>query len=176
MWLLLAGLLLEPLELVDRVLAGLVEQALLEVGGELDREDAEVARVVELDDGVAGRARGLLVGREQRVLERVDERARLDALLALDLAYRSTISCVIALHPSSIRLPRTIASYGISIVSSPNRSSSARSPAATTSPRKRERPSIGLSSGARRLRPTASRKCAGLRSGRSMPGEETSIE
>ena len=83
---LLAGLLLDPLELVERALARLVEQAHLEVLGQLDREHAEVARVVELDGGVPRRARRLLVGREQRVLERGDERARLDPLLALDLA------------------------------------------------------------------------------------------
>ena len=46
----LAGLLLEPLELVELALARLVEQALLDVGRQLDREDAEVALVaVELD-------------------------------------------------------------------------------------------------------------------------------
>ena len=84
----LAGLLLEPLELLERALARLVEQPLLEVRGQLDREDAEVALVVELDGRVAGRARRLLVGGEQRVLERRDERALLDALLALDLADR----------------------------------------------------------------------------------------
>ena len=39
----LAGLLLEPLELLELALARLVEQALLDVGRQLDREDAEVA-------------------------------------------------------------------------------------------------------------------------------------
>ena len=67
---LLAGLLLDPLELVERALARLVEQPPLEVLGQLDREDAVVARVVELDRRVPGRTRGLLVGGEQRVLER----------------------------------------------------------------------------------------------------------
>ena len=51
--------------------------------------DAELALLVELDGRVAGRARGLLVRREQRVLERVDERVLLDALLALDARGRS---------------------------------------------------------------------------------------
>ena len=82
--LLLAGLLLELLELVDLRLPRLLEQARLEVAGDLDREDAELALVVELDLGVAGRARRLLVRGEQRVLERADERALLDALLVLD--------------------------------------------------------------------------------------------
>ena len=49
---LLAGLLLQPLELVERALARLVEQAGLEVERQLDREDAEVPLVVELDRGV----------------------------------------------------------------------------------------------------------------------------
>ena len=48
--------------------------------------DAEVAAVVHLDGRVTRGTRRLLVGREQRVLERGDERALLDPLLALDLA------------------------------------------------------------------------------------------
>src|SRR5581483_34574 len=83
---LLAALLLDPLELVERALASLVEEPLLEVGRELDRVHAEVARVVELDGGMPCRTLCLLVRREQRVLEGDDERARLDPLLALDLA------------------------------------------------------------------------------------------
>ncbi len=46
---LLAGLLLDPLEIVDRMLARLLEQPQLEVLGQLDREHAEIALVVELD-------------------------------------------------------------------------------------------------------------------------------
>src|SRR5579884_4005073 len=83
---LLARLLLDPLELLERALARLLEEALLELARQLDRVDAEVARLVELDGGVAGRARRLLVGGEQRVLERGHERPGLDPLLALDLA------------------------------------------------------------------------------------------
>jgi hypothetical protein len=56
----------------------------LEVAGDLDREDAELALVVELDRGVPGRTRGLLVGGEERVLERADDRVLLDPLLALE--------------------------------------------------------------------------------------------
>src|SRR5204863_3077385 len=74
---LLAGLLLDALELVERALARLVEQALLEVGWQLDRVDAEVARIVELDGGVPRCAGGLLVSRKQRVFERRDQRAAL---------------------------------------------------------------------------------------------------
>ena len=48
----LARLLLEPLELVELALARVVEQALLDVGGQLDREDAEVAFLVDLDHRV----------------------------------------------------------------------------------------------------------------------------
>ena len=112
---LLAGLLLDPLELVERALARLVEQAALEVLGQLDREDAEVARVVELDRRMSRRARRLLVGGEQRVLERGDaacptrfpSRAR-----SRERPRRSPGSS--RTYPSSIRLARTIASYGMS--------------------------------------------------------------
>ena len=82
--LLLPRLLLDPLELVDLALARLVEQARLEVARDVEREDAELAFVVELDGRVPGRARRLLVRREEGVLERRDERAGLDALLLLD--------------------------------------------------------------------------------------------
>ncbi len=93
----LAGLLLELLELLELALARLVEQALLDVGGQLDREDAEVARaVVHLDRGVTRRTRRLLVRREQRVLEGGDERALLDSLVALDLADGFEISWVMS--------------------------------------------------------------------------------
>ena len=109
----LARLLLEPLELVELALARVVEQALLDVGGQLDREHAEVALVVHLDGRVAGRTRRLLVRGEQRVLERGDERALLDSLVALDLANRFD-DLLAHVYLSSIRLPRTIASYGMS--------------------------------------------------------------
>jgi len=82
----LAGLHLERLELLEFALARLVDQPLLHVGRELDREDAEVSFVIELDHRVTGGVGNLLVGREQRVLERVDEGAALDALFALDFA------------------------------------------------------------------------------------------
>src|SRR5919109_759130 len=81
----LAALGLEPLELLERALARLVEQALLDVGRQLDREDAELAVVrIEFDGRVARGPGRLLVRGEQRVLERVDERVLLDSLLALD--------------------------------------------------------------------------------------------
>ena len=109
----LAVLGLERFELGDRALAGLLDQPLLDVGGQLDRVDAEVALVVELDRRVARRARGLLVRGQERVLERVDQGLAVDPLLLLDDANRlDDLSGHLA--PSSIRLPRTIESYGIS--------------------------------------------------------------
>src|SRR5436853_608872 len=69
----------------ERALARLVEEALLDVGGQLDRVNAELAVVrIELDGRVSRRAGRLLVGGQQRVLERVDEGVLLDPLLALD--------------------------------------------------------------------------------------------
>ena len=133
----LAVLGLERLELGDRALAGLLDQRLLDVGRELDRVDAEVTLVVELDRRVAGRARSLLVGGEQRVLERGDERRAVDSLLLLDDVNGFDD---LAGHPvpSSSTFPRTIASYGISTGSSLSAatSRSERSPTATSSPRK----------------------------------------
>ena len=85
---LLAGLGLEPLELFERALARLFEQALLEIRRDLDRVDAEIAVVVQLDGCVPRRAGCLLVRSEERVLERLDERVAVDALLALDRADR----------------------------------------------------------------------------------------
>src|SRR5262249_3152860 len=114
----LAGLLLETLELLELRLAGLVEQALLGLAGGLDRVDAELALVVELDHRVARGAWSLLVGGEQGVLERVDQGVALDSLLLLDRPDRLDDLSGHS-YPSSIRLPRTICSYGISMSSSP---------------------------------------------------------
>ena len=112
---LLARLLLDPLELVERLLARLVEQAHLEVLGQLDREHAELALVEELDGRMAGRARRLLVRGEHGVLERGDERHRIDPLVALELAdgLDNLLGhlCSFCHHqPSSIRLARTSSS------------------------------------------------------------------
>ena len=98
---LLVRLLLDPLELVERPLAGLVEQPALEVGGKLDRVDAVVARVVELDRGMPRGARRLLVGRKEGVLERREQRFRVDALLALDLPNR--LNDLLAHHAPTLR-------------------------------------------------------------------------
>src|SRR3954471_5684149 len=150
---LLTALLLEPFELVERALARLVEQAHLEILGDLDREHAEVAAVVELDGRVTRGARRLLVGGEQRVFERRDERAALDSLLALDLANGVNDLLAHPQFPSSIRLARTIRSYGMSVASAPFRSWNERSPAARTSPRV-----LPVSVFTRTFRPTARSK------------------
>src|SRR5579859_5752451 len=173
---LLARLDLERLELLVRALAGLFEQLFLEVLRKLDREDAEVAGlVVELDGGVPGGARRLLVGGEERVLERLDQRVFLDALLALDRADGFDDLSAHRQFTSSIRFPRTIAAYGMETGSVPWAPSFRKSSfAARTSPRKRLRPSISADVRRATLRPTAFRKCAGLRRGRSRPGELTS--
>ena len=60
--------------------------------------------------GVAGGAGRLLVRGEQRVLERLDERAALDALLALDCLDAFDDLSGHFVVTSSIRLPRTTAS------------------------------------------------------------------
>src|SRR6185312_5451033 len=61
------------------------EEFLLQLGGQDQFEDEEVAGlVVEVDAGVFGRARGLLVGREQRVLESVHQLVGGDSLLLLE--------------------------------------------------------------------------------------------
>src|SRR6188472_2419710 len=79
--LLLARLLLDPLEVVDRALTSLVEQARLEVARDVEREDAELPLVVELDGRVTRGARRLLVGGKEGILEGRHEGARLEALL-----------------------------------------------------------------------------------------------
>src|SRR5207247_9245239 len=126
----------------EHALAGLLEQALLDVGRQLDREDAEVAfLLVELDHGVAGRAGRLLVGGEQRILQRGDQRVAFDSSVTLELvdelddlsAHRS---------PSSIRLPRTICSYGMFTSPLSAATVTALSSARVTSPRSFDRPAV----------------------------------
>src|SRR5580765_2855283 len=168
----LTGLDLECLELLELSLASLFDQALLDVGRQLDREHTEVTLVVDLDDRVPCGSGHLLVSGEQGVLERRDERAALDSLLALDISYGLDDFLAHLFPASSIRLPRTMASYGMSTDLPLVSTVTAASPAATTSPRTRLRSVVRSAT----RRPTASRKCAGLRSGRSRPGDETSTE
>ena len=170
----LARLLLDALELVERALARLVEQPLLEIGRHVDGEDAELALVVELDRRVPVGARRLLVGGEQGVLERADEHAALRCPSRARCSRTASIISRLMSSPSSIRFPRTIASYGMSTCSSPGRRSRPRRSAATTSPRILLRPPTSCDVRSATLRPTAPAKCSGLRTGRSLPGEETS--
>ena len=66
-------------------LGGLGQQLLLQLRRQDQFEDAEVAGlVVEVDAGVFGRAGGLLVGREQGVLEGVHQLVGGDSLLLLE--------------------------------------------------------------------------------------------
>ena len=109
----LARLLLDPLELGDPCLARLLDEPRLDVLGDLDRVHAELALAVELDLGVPGGAGRLLVGGEQRVLERGDEDAFLDPLLLLDRVDALDDLLAHVVNPSSIRFARTIASYGM---------------------------------------------------------------
>ena len=86
---------------VDRRLAGLlldlVEQLLLEVGRQEQLEDAEVAaRAVHLDAGVLRRLGRLLVGRQERVLERGHQPVGGDPFSRSRTPTASTISLVIA--------------------------------------------------------------------------------
>src|SRR5918995_2924591 len=171
--LLLPRLLLDLLELVVGMLSGLLEQALLEVGGHVDREDTEVAGVVDLDGRVPVRPGGLLVGGEQPVTESVDQNPAFEIPVALQLT-----DCLddLAAHlmSSSIRFARTMASYGIacSVPSAARRTPWAS--ASTTSPLNLRRPPISSAVRSAALRPTTRWKCAGVRSGRSTPGDETS--
>src|SRR5438105_258322 len=82
----LAGFCLECFELFELPLACLFDQPLLDIRRELDREDAKVALVVDLNGRVTRRAGHLLVRRQKRVLECRHQRPALDALFALDVA------------------------------------------------------------------------------------------
>src|SRR5206468_225837 len=151
----LARLFLGLLELGEHTLARLLEQPLLDVGGQLDREDAEVAFLaVELDHSMARGARRLLVGGKQCVLQRLDQRIGLDPLVSFELLDEfDDLSA--HLLPSSIRLPRTICSYGMRTASPPAAPRLIRrSSAARTSPRKRLRPSISWEVRTATFRPT----------------------
>ena len=171
----LARLLLELLELGDARLARLLDEPDLDVLRDLDPEDAELAHVVELDLGVAGRARCLLVRGTQRVLECGDEHAFLDALLLLDrlnalddlLAHvRQPLVDQIGPHDGVVRDADLAGVAGVErdgVVSGLDQQA-----AMSVLPAAFEAYDDFAS-------PTASAKCSGLRSGRSGPGDETSI-
>ena len=113
----------------------------MSAGSSIDQTRKSPLCAVELDLRVPGRARRLLVGGEQRVLERADEAYRPRCPSPSRSAVTaSRISRLILYLPSSIRLPRAIASYGTATRSSAAASVTSRSDAASTSPRKRLRP------------------------------------
>ena len=132
----LSRLLLELLELGDARLARFLEEPTLDVLGNLDPEHAKLSGAVELHLGVPCRVRRLLVRSAERILESGDEHALLDALLLLDRlnAFDDFLAHVV--NPSSIRLARTIESYGIrTSPASPAFSVMASSPASVSTPR-----------------------------------------
>ena len=71
-------------EVLDRSLTGRFDQLLLEVAGISIEKNRKSPVSVQLDGRVARGAGSLLVCSEQRILERVDEGALVDAFLALD--------------------------------------------------------------------------------------------
>src|SRR6185503_5042360 len=150
----LAVLSLDSFELFQRTLARLVEEPLFDVCRQLDRIDAEVALIVDLDRRVTRCAGCLLVCSEERVLECGDQRPALDALFALDVPDCLDDFLCHLVPTSSIRLPRTIESYGMSTDSASVLTVTLRSSAATTSPRSLLRPEVRTAT----RRPTTLRK------------------
>ena len=139
---------------------------------QLDREDAEVAGVVvHLDGRVTRRARRLLVGGEERILERGDERALLDSLVALDLAdglddllAHVTLPLVDQICPHDLG----VRDLGLGAVRGGDRHAllaRGENLPAQLSPGR---------CGAWTRRPSAASKCSCRRNGRSGPGEDTS--
>src|SRR5437588_702337 len=84
----------------------------------------------------------LLVCREQRVLDCGDQRPLFDSLVALELA-NGVDDLLAHIYLSSIKLPRTIASYGISYVWPSTPSFKASAPASCSSPLNFDRPATG---------------------------------
>ena len=123
---------------VDGRLAGLlldlVEQLLLEVGRQDQLVDAEVAAAaVHLHARVLGRLGRLLVGRQQRVLQRPHQAVGRDALLALEDAdgFDDLLGHPLSLHA---RLLRLISAYGIDTTPSSAATVTSSSDAPTSSP------------------------------------------
>ena len=116
-----------------RLLLDLVEQLLLEVGRQDQLVDAEVAAdAVDLDARVLGRLGRLLVGREERVLQRRHQAIGGDPLLALEDA--DGLDDLLG-HPSpSSRLLRLISEYGIATTPSSAATVTSSSDAPTSSP------------------------------------------
>src|SRR5262249_1586700 len=179
------------LDLGDRLAGGLgglsrlelllelfVEQLLLEVLGDLELVDAEVGRaVVELDLGVLGGARGLLVGGEKRVLERVHQGVGGNSLLLLEHFDGIHDFLGHALTPSfDSRFERRTAVRGIETGPSPESTLTCCSSASVSSPVKLLCPEMSSVVFTRTRLPMKRRKCSGLVSGRSGPGEQASSD
>ncbi len=123
----------------------LVQQALLEVVGDLDLEHAEVGGpVVELDLGVLGRAWGLLVGREQRVSQRVHQGVGVDSLFLLERldGVNDLLGHAVTSVSSVNRFERRTDASGIVTVPWSSVRLTASSPALSSSPVKLRCPSI----------------------------------
>ena len=116
--------------------------------------------VVHLDGRVPRGTRRLLVGGEQGVLERGDERALFDALVALDLANRLD-DLLAHSAPTPLRRsgsPARSASYGISMSALVDAGGVSESSSAATSSPRRRRSAVFASHLTRR--PTKRAKCA----------------
>src|SRR3954452_14542841 len=167
----LAGLGVDVGALVDR----LDDEVRLEPLGDDELDHAVVAGVrVHLHARVLRGAGLLLVGREQRVLERVEELVLRYPLLAREGVHGLDDLSRHVSDYSSTRFERMMSAYGIAITPVEAAIVTSSSEAPTSSPVKLLWPS--RSSRVRTLarRPRKRRKCAGLESGRSRPGEETS--
>src|SRR3954469_24904312 len=169
----LAGLGIDVGPLVDR----LDDQVGLQALGHDELDDAVVAGVgVHLHARVLGRARLLLVRRQQGVLQRMDEAVGRDALLdGQGLHGVQDLSRHVGY--SSTRLDLRMSAYGIAIrvggvVFTAIVTSASVAP--TSSPVKDEWPSWASRRRTRARRPRKRRKWSGLVSGRVPPGEDTS--
>src|SRR4051812_26954438 len=169
----LAGLGVDVGPLVDR----LDDQVGLQALGHDELDDAVVAGVgVHLHARVLGRARLLLVRRQQGVLQRMDEAVGRDALLdGQGLHGVQDLSRHVGY--SSTRLDLRMSAYGIAIrvggvVFTAIVTSASVAP--TSSPVKDEWPSWASRRRTRARRPRKRRKWSGLVSGRVPPGEDTS--
>ena len=127
-----------------QLLLHLVEQLLLELGGQDQLEHEEVTGLpVHLHAGVLRRAGRLLVGREERVLERLHQAVCRDALLALEHSHG--LDDLLG-HRASRRLLLLISEYGIDTTPSSAATVTSASDAPTSSPVRFCWPSRGLRS------------------------------
>src|SRR5262249_41080074 len=141
-------------------------------------EDAHLARLpIDLDARELRGVGGLLVGRQEGVLERHEQGLRADPLLALDLLDGLDDLAIHVPLPAwpARTLARRTSDIGTRTTPSVEASVSASASAATTVPVRDRRPSgVGTASRTCTRRPTARWKCSTVRSGGSGPGEDTS--